>query len=290
MNYQIVLGREVGLFSNVFSAIGALEWCAQNEMVPAVRFDRGAYFDPVRGPNWWEYFFERVSDIDPMLLPVHSIAELTELSISFAMRIILRRRAAANLIRKHIVIRPEMVRGVDEYWGDVLGGRFVVGLHLRGTDKFLEHPPPDLDLVFRQIEQVTAGRPEPSWRLFVATDDARLLEPVKTWFGDHAIFRDVLRSENGHALHTAVPVDAWERGPHGGEPFPAMVRRPAFQIGLEAIQDALLLSRSNVFFGSSSCLSYFVAAYNSDLPWLHVDKSDPPWKRDDLIRASINGT
>jgi hypothetical protein len=82
--------------------------------IPAVRFERGAYFDPVRGPNWWEYFFERVSDIDPMLFPVHSIAELTELSTSFAMRIILRRRAAANLIRKHIVIRPEMVRGVDE--------------------------------------------------------------------------------------------------------------------------------------------------------------------------------
>ena len=92
MNYQTVLGREVGLFSNVFSAIGALEWCAQNEMVPAVRFDRGAYLDPVRGPNWWEYFFERVSDIDPMLLPVGSIAELTELSTSFAMRIILRRQ------------------------------------------------------------------------------------------------------------------------------------------------------------------------------------------------------
>jgi len=56
MNYQIVLGREVGLFSNVFSAIGALEWCAQNEMVPAVRFDR-RLFRPCQGAELVGVFF-----------------------------------------------------------------------------------------------------------------------------------------------------------------------------------------------------------------------------------------
>jgi hypothetical protein len=275
MNYQTVLGRDAGFFSNVFSAIGALEWCAQKELAPAIRFNCGAYLDPARGPNWWEYFFERVSDIDPMLLPVGSLAELTELSTffakRFALRVVTQRHAAADIIRGHIVIRPEITGGLDEYWGDVLGDRFVVGLHLRGTDKFLERPPPDLSSVFRQIEKVTAGRPESSWRLFVATDEVRLLERVRTWFGGHAIFRDALRSENGHALHAAIPVDAWERGPYGGQPIPPVVWRPAFRIGLEAIQDALLLSRSDIFFGSSSNLSYFVGAFNPALPWLHID-------------------
>jgi hypothetical protein len=137
MKYQLVLGRNAGFFSNVFSAIGALEWCAQKELVPAIRFDSGAYLEPAKGPNWWEYFFERVSPIDPMLLAVESYAELTELAIFFSKRIVARRKVAANLIRRHLVIRPEVKEGLDEFWGDAMSGRFVIGLHLRGTDKFL---------------------------------------------------------------------------------------------------------------------------------------------------------
>src|SRR5262249_22393065 len=81
-----------------------------------------------------------------------------------------------------------------------------------------------------------------------------------------------LRSESGHALHKAVPRDAWARE-YGDRPFPPMVKQPPYRMGLEAIRDALLLARCDVFLGSQSSLSYFVAAYNPQIPWMHVDSS-----------------
>jgi hypothetical protein len=285
--YQLVLSRNAGFFSNVFSVIGALEWCAQKGLVPAVRFDSGAYHDSTKGPNWWEYFFDRLSDIDPMLLPVESRNELIESATFFTRRIVARRQTAADLIRRHIVIRPEAKEGLDRFWSEEIGSGFSIGLHLRGTDKFLEQAPPDLESAFAQIEQVALARS--NWRLFVATDELRLLQQVQERFGNRMVCRDVLRSEDGQPLHTSISPDAWKRGPNSKKPYAAMVRRPGFQLGLEALQDAILLSRCNVFFGSSSCLSYFVGAFNEGLPWIHVDRKLPPWAeerqaKDDLIR------
>jgi hypothetical protein len=51
----------------------------------------------------------------------------------------------------------------------------------------------------------------------------------------------------------------------------------AYRIGLEAMQDALLLARVNIFFGTHSNLSYFVGALNPGLPWIHTNRSVPPW-------------
>lgn len=285
--YQLVIGRPDGFFSNVFSVIGALEWCTARGLIPAVRFDSGPYLEPTKGPNWREYFFGRLSDVDPMLLPIESHNELFDLAIFFAFHNITRRLAAADLIRRHIVIRPEVKEGLDQFWLDEIGSRFAIGLHLRGTDKFIEHAPPDLEPAFAQIEQAARGRS--NWRLFVATDEIRLLQQVRERFGTQMVCRNVLRSEDGQPLHRSISPSEWKLGPNSNRPFAAMVRRPAYQIGLEALQDALLLCRCNVFFGSSSCLSYFVGAFNPGLPWIHIDRSLPPWTeerqtKDDLIR------
>jgi hypothetical protein len=286
--YQLVLGRQAGFFSNVFSVIGALEWCDPRGLVPAVRFDSGPYLDPSRGQNWWEYFFARLSDVDPMVLPVRAHDELLERATFFAFYNVARRQAAADVIRRHIVIRQHVTQGLDAFWAEQMGNRFAIGLHLRGTDKFLERARPALEPVFAQIEQVVRGRTD--WRLFVATDDLDLLAQARERFGTQLVCRDALRSNDGQPLHLPISPEAWKLGPNRERPFAHIVHRPGLQIGLEALQDALLLARSDVFFGSSSCLSYFVGAFNPELPWIHIDRSLPPWteereEKDALIRT-----
>src|SRR5262249_24211618 len=145
-------------------------------------------------------------------------------------------------------------------------------VHLRGTDKFLEQRRVNLDEVFGSIEHLMRDRPVDSWCVFVATDEVDYLRRMKERFGDHVVSQDTLRSESGHALHKAVPRDAWARE-YGDRPLPPMVKQPPYRMRLEAIRDALLLARCDVFLGSQSSLSYFVAAYNPQIPRMHVDSS-----------------
>jgi hypothetical protein len=272
MRYQLTLARDDGLFTNLYTVLGALDWCKENGSVPAIRFDSGPYLDAERGPNWWEYFFERVSDVDPMSLPIESREHLLAFSFELASRVILQRDIAGDLICRHIRIRPEVQKGLDSFWKEHLRDRFVVGVHLRGTDKFLEQGRVNLEDVFGHIEHLIRDRPVDSWCVFVATDEADCLRRVKEHFGDQVVYQDTVRSESGHALHKAVPREAWEEE-YGDRPLPQMVKQPPYRIGLEAIRDALLLARCDVFLGSQSSLSYFVAAYNPKIPWMHVDRS-----------------
>lgn len=258
---QILIARDDGLFSNVYSVLGALDWCAEHGKKLAVRFDSGPYLDPTYGPNWWEYFFERLTEVNPMDLSLGPRPELLAFSAEMATRVIRNRPVAADLIRKHLVIKPHVTRGLDEFWAKSIGERFAIGLHLRGTDKFQEYPRPSLTSVFQTVERLTRGRAPSSWRVFLATDDAAYLAEASAHFGEHLVFQRVIRSEGGHALHRPVDRDDWSRGPHGNRPYPAMVTQPSHQIGLEAIRDALLLSRSDVLLAAESNLSYFAAAY-----------------------------
>jgi len=277
LEYQILIARGDGLFSNVYSVLGALDWCHEQGKQLAVRFDSGPYLEPSRGPNWWEYFFERLSDVDPMQLYVGSRREgLTAFSVAMAGRVIQDRRRASALIAKNLIIRPEVCRGLDEFWKGGIGDRFAIGLHLRGTDKFLEYSRPPVDSIFADVDKLTRGRAPSTWRLFLATDDASYLRTTMDRFGDQVVFLDSTRSSNAHGLHRQVSRSEWNSGPLSNMPYPDMVEQPPYRIGFEAIRDALLLARCDVLFAAQSNLSFFAAAYNPALVCIQTEVNASP--------------
>jgi hypothetical protein len=186
-------------------------------------------------------------------------------------RVIRNRNLAAQLIKKHLFLKPEVTAGLDQFWAEHIGERYAIGLHLRGTDKFQEYPRPALDSVFRIVERLVRGRSLESWRAFVASDDASYLAEAVRHFGDQLVFQQVLRSTTGHALHRQVDREAWGRGPHGNLPYPPMITQPPFQIGIEAIRDALLLARSDILLAAQSNLSNFAAACDPSIICIPTD-------------------
>lgn len=279
MSYKVLVARDDGFFTNVFSVLGALDWCAGEGCRLAVRFDTGAYLDPDRGPNWWDYFFEPVSSADAMALPLDDRGEALMFSRFVADRVILDRARSAALIRAHLRLRPAATEGADQFWQQQVGNRFAVGLHLRGTDKFVEQPRIDLDSVEGYVARLVHGRPPGSWRLFVATDEQSYLDWARGRFGEALVFQDARRSGDGHGLHKPVPEAEWSRGPLGTRPYPPYVASAPYRIGLEALRDALYLARCDVFLAAQSCLSYFAAAWNPRMPLIEAGGILPPaWR------------
>jgi hypothetical protein len=268
MEYEIISSRPDGFFSNVFSVIGGLHWCASQGKTPAVLFNSGPYLDKERGPNWWEYYFEPVSQLNPLTLsapdePARSVAQAS-LFCSIACHDLCK---AADIYRKNIVVRPEISAEVEALWRERLAGFFVMGIHLRGTDKWIEgHNYPELEKVFTHLDAVIAGRPKDTWRIFLATDETHFLEALRERYGHQLVFLDATRSDNHLPLHRPTTTQEWSQSPWRDQALPQSPQTSPYQLGREALLDALLLSRCQVFFGCMSNLSFFVRVSSPAIP------------------------
>lgn len=259
---RIIVSREFGFFSNLYSVIGALDWCEQTGEIPVIQFDSGVYLDKDRGPNWWEYFFE----LTPHLRGSHGTLVNRDKDSDFASKIALRtipdRHRTAELIQKYIKLNPEIARSVDDFWDEHID-YFIVGLHIRGTDKVNEVPPLGVQEIIATVEKITKGRENGTWKLFVATDESRLLKVITKTFGNHVIFQPAIRSENAQPIHAE---GAMAESSH-------VEKQYGYRLGLEALRDMIFLSRCDVFVGCQSNLSFFAAAWNPSTPWVNLSPS-----------------
>lgn len=277
---QIIVSREFGFFSNIYSVIGALDWCEETGAVPVVQFDSGVYLDQEIGPNWWEYFFEQTPLLRTSCRKLTNRDEASAFAAEMALRLISDRDRTAELIQKYFRIRPEITREADQFWSECRDS-FVVGLHIRGTDKARSAKPVDIQKVIATINGITKGRAAESWKLFVATDENRLLQHMIEAFGSHVIYQPAIRSETGQPIHSH----------ESKEQNCKSDARHAFRLGLEALRDAMLLSRCDVFVGCDSNLSFFAAALNPETPWIHLARSslvlNPRIKKDLIAKERV---
>jgi hypothetical protein len=182
----------------------------------------------------------------------------------------MQRDKSSQLIRRYIRPLGHVTAGLDEFWRQNVGNRYCVGLHLRGTDKVLETPLPDWQRLFGFAERLVDKRPADSWRFFVATDEEKLLDAAEARFGGSVVSQKVFRSTDGHPLHQPFPKTS-----RNLQPETAMLERPRYDIGLEAIRDALLLAKCDALIGGFSNLLLAAAAFNQAIPYIPGTTFDP---------------
>jgi hypothetical protein len=248
---RIVVSRQFGFFSNVYSVLGALDHCEKTGETPVIHFSCGPYHDPARGGNWWDHFFEPTIELSYGPSSTERKDE-EAFAANMALSLLSNRYRCSELIQKYIRPRDEIRHAIDAFWHDKIGHAYTIGLHIRGTDKFREVLPVPEDLILQTVERV-AGNCRDDWRLFVATDEQQILEKIKNYFGSRVVHQDAIRSLNGDPIHTP---DANTNDP--------------YRLGCEAIFDAYCLARSNIFVGCQSNLSLFSAAIDSSLPWINM--------------------
>jgi hypothetical protein len=303
---HVICERDVGLFSLIQQVIANIPWAFKESRKPIVFFQsRTCYWTPngyAGKDTVWEYYFDPVlpqhpassipedvrsaialnypSPFDPGFCAGensfvsahfgdHSQLAGKTLFIPYLVEdpdLSLREEASA-IIRDFVRPRAYIQEKVDRFFADRMAGRYVMGVHIRGTDAVSKeesrpHRQASLHLhsYVEQIERLL--RIQPKAAIFVATDAQSSLDFIRQAFGGRVFCYDSLRHQNGPAAGN---------GPTGWI-MPAYItqdRSRAARNGEEAIIEYLLLSRCNCIIHNGSSLARTVLLSIPKLP--HVN-------------------
>ena len=241
-----------GMFAVFGSILGAINFYEKhiNEYSGLkIDLNSGRYLDIEKGPNWWEYFFEPIilgTEIDNKyyftLEEYWKLASRPDKYSSF------------SLIQKYIKIKPHIQEEVNEFVNQNFKGKYIIGVHHRGTDKITEWPLVAYEKTHKVlIETIIALKraDRKNLKVYVATDDQNFLNYLVERMPKTVIYSDFKRSSNATALH-----------------FNPTIYENNYQMGKEALLDCLLLSKSNILIRpKSSCLSSISTCFN---PYMKV--------------------
>ena len=129
---------------------------------------------------------------------------------------------------KYLRPQPDIAAAADAFFNTHLKGEPYVAVHMRGSDKALEDP----ELAATNQSFIDAlEKVDPSWRIFLMTDDEECLARMKRAFGDRLVFTDCQRIATTEGLHYQPQVDK-------------------VQAGREVLLDTLLALRADRFIGN----------------------------------------
>jgi len=162
------------------------------------------------------------------------------------------RRAANKLICKHLS-SPYIFGLCDEFYNAKMLGKKLVGVHYRGTDKVMG-PDRELDrvpydFVFNLLDHCSSEKV-----FFIATDEEEFIQKATRRYPNRVIFTNAQRSSDAHSVH-----------------FSKNTISP-FDLGLQAILDALLLSRCDFLYRCDSNLSLASLFFNYKLKSINMTK------------------
>lgn len=211
----------------------------------------GLYYDPKRGPNWFEYYFNPVDvgDVDCLDADERSFNN-HELGIfsSYAERVYgfeqsgLPRDRAKALIEKYLVLKPEIQGEIDAFKNAHFSDSdYVVGVHYRGTDKASEARRVSYDEMTSKIRDQIGELPASAKvKIFAASDEEGFIKHLGSQFPNQVVPSPSRRSTDGQPLHFNT--------------------KDPYQTGKEALIDSWLLGTlSDVLVRTSSNLSKFSA-------------------------------
>lgn len=155
----------------------------------------------------------------------------------------------AALREKYLPIRPQITQKVQSFVAANMAGRNVLGVHFRGTDKTIEAPRVDREVVKQTIERFLQNNLDIDC-LFVASDEASFIPYIQDAFPALPVVShdDVYRSTTSQNFYQQ---DLGEGNYRKGE---------------EALINCLLLSRCHALIRTTSFLSAWASIFNPALP------------------------
>jgi len=244
--YVVLKSRPGGMFS-LFNDVLLLINMYDNKVYSgaAVKFDdHGFYFDVDHGHNWWNYYCEPIGlgrrfqrtivDCDGFNLPYSSPRRDMQY---------MNRQDAARLVSKYIHPLPFIEQKVADFAKQHFKGKYVIGVHYRGTDKVLEAPRVTYEEMGKKVMEIVHKKQRADYVVFVATDEAPFLEYMKKQHPHNIAYWDAIRSDTHRSVHkhqTAAP----------------------YRLGEDAMMDCLLLAESDLLVRTASNLSLWSGYFN----------------------------
>jgi hypothetical protein len=279
------------LFSLIQQVIANIPWAIHQGRVPVVYFgQRTCYWTPnnYRGrDSVWEYYFEPVvSEYPVSRIPTHVreiiavrppnhrdlgyfadentfvsnnfgdhpgfAGQSVPIPYEFEDPDYSLRKMVSTIIRDHIRPRSEIIRKAELFFSANLEGRYIIGVHMRGTDALIEsrryrlghHL--DFSRYFRHLNDILCLHPDAL--IFAASDAESSIDRLREMFGSRVVAFQAFRHHGGSLAG---------KGPTGCIMPGHLTRDPdmAAKGGEDAIIDYLLLSRCNHLIHNGSSLA-----------------------------------
>lgn len=242
-DYIHLANRDSGLFSVFQEAVRALN-AYEESCIAGVKVDfgtQGLYYERAHGPNWWEYYF------DPIVVGNRAHAKVL-VSNQFAFNFKESELEKVHrIIEKYIRIKPHITGIVDRFVAEHFQGHYVIGVHYRGTDKYLETKRAPYLTVVKKVEGLVRTLKKRDIVLFVATDEEQFLRCMIQKFGSQVCYLpDAPRAKQFVPVHT--------------DP-----QREPYKCGESALVDCLLLSKTDFLLSTGSNLSFCSLCFNPSL-------------------------
>jgi hypothetical protein len=113
------------------------------------------------------------------------------------------------LTAKYLRPRPDILAACDAFFEAHLAGGPFVALHMRGSDKAIEDP--DLETTNREL-LAALDAADPSWPVFLMTDDAQCLARMKNTYGRRIVATNCQRTDTEEGVHYLKTVDPVKAG------------------------------------------------------------------------------
>jgi hypothetical protein len=240
-------GKKSGMFSVFSTVLGFLDFYDHQECT-GIKIDfqeKGLYFDPKRGKNWWSYYFETDSFGKTEGVFLNRVPRRWKRKFTKQGSGKFSRKKAHRLITKYIRVRPDIYQEFLNFKKDHFSNTLTIGVHYRGTNKKLPLGVP-YETIFEAIESYLESVKNSEYKIFVATDEFAFLEEIKKRYKEKVIFTSAFRSKDGQPVHLKY--------------------KNSYETGRQALIDCLLLSQTDILFRTPSNLSRCSGYFNPELP------------------------
>ena len=269
---------DAGFCAMLTYTLNGIRMAVRDGAIPVVYYGRGAtrfFYDPSRGDNVWEYYFEPVSS--PSYEQLRAAIERNEITPdrvhSFTRRQICdwhhsdrdriatfwakdvpddpaawmeaKRALAREYVAKFVRAKPHIVAKVDAFWNAWIRPEFTIGVHIRGTD-FAYAEPTSPQAYFDAIDRYLAARGNEPYRIFLATDQNQFVDLFRRRYGERVVAYDCLRSNRARPAFKFSSESPYRRGE-------------------DVLIDVLLLSRCNFLFKGAAAVGECALWFNPAL-------------------------
>lgn len=270
MGIGVIKSSNAGFFSNFRGTLYTFHKCNELGLTPYVEWKSGLYYDSNIGPNWWEYYFEQIGNINDK--------DKRHLShdMSWNRQKITRERSN-KLIKQYVKIKPHITEKINNFWsGNFEKTDNVLGIHLRLTDKFncTSHGEPVTGKPISIDEYIKHAKiyieKNENVKIFLATDSVDGIRKLQEVFGDRLVYRkDVIRSSGTVSIH------------HGMKGY-------NYKKGEDVLVDCLLLSKCNFIFKGISNVAVCALFFNENLQHFNLNDYYNNDKRESFIKQNLN--
>ena len=233
------------------------------------------FYDPEHGDNVWEYYFEPIANVSsgtlaewlkqgkvkPEQIHRFSDKEVVHWHVNDPARITTfwgpehvvdkrawmeqKRQLGREFVEKYIRPKKDILEKVERLRNDLIGDRYMFGVHIRGTD-FSYARPTKLNEYFSGIEHKVAELELSDWGIFLATDQKQFVTAFEQHFPNRVVTCDVLRSSSDVAPFMRKDVSPYKKGE-------------------DVLLDILLLSKCQYLFKSVSAVGEYAMWFNRSL-------------------------